>query len=87
MALAQSFVVTFKRIGLNELRPMRLNPELSLFTGISRHDNLNGHIHHCAKHGVGNAGIARAGIQYNLPLPDLSLNQSLQEHPPNRPVF
>src|SRR2546426_9437644 len=87
MPLAQGFVITFQRIGLNKLRPMRLNSELAFFAGISRDDNLNRYIHHRSKHRVRDAGITRARIQYNLSLPDLSLNQSLEKHPPNRPIF
>ena|SRR5881409_2186011 len=87
MALAEGFVITFQRIGLDKLRPMSLNSELAFFAGISRYDNLNRHIHHRPKHRVGDAGITRARIQYNLSPPDFSLNQSLEEHPPNRPVF
>ena len=60
MALAQRFVVAFERVGLNQLRAVRLNAQLAFAAGISGDDDLNGHIHHCPEHRVCNARVARA---------------------------
>ena len=60
MAFTQRFVVAFERIGLNQLRAVRLDAQLAFTAGVARHDDLNGYIHHCSEHRVCNAGVARA---------------------------
>src|SRR5437870_2006840 len=85
--LAKRFIVTLERIRLNELRAVGLNSQLPFLAGIPRHNNIYRQVHHRAEHRISNARVTGTRIQHDLSFSDFSLNERLEEHSADRPVF
>src|SRR5439155_23884586 len=84
---AESLVIAFHWVGLDELCAVGLDAEFALLARIAGHNNLDRQTHHGAQHGICNPGVARTRVQYDLPFPDLSPDQRFQKHSPYRTVL
>ena len=87
LRFAQRVVVAFDGVGEDQFRTVRPDPLQALAAGIAGHDQRDGNVERGAQHGVGDARVARGGVQQPPVAVQAPVAQCRRQHAGDRAVL